>query len=210
MKKEEKGNDDLNNSNVSSSSIQYLDINEIMKISYNCIEEPTLIKLKKIFSKDNYDKRFYAEKISDLDFNFKYLGKDFTDKDLEFIYSQNSCHIKLDEFYHNTEKSYCFIFGPKGVGKTTNLLQYLNLGEIPRLYFSLKLMSMFNSDYKKWKKIAFREAIYTFDKMEQMEEFSKQSEYEKLNSLYLIDFIFSYIYFGVLFKSKKKNFRCNR
>ena len=175
LKNEEKGHDSYYNSNSSSFSIQDMDIYDIIRTSYNCIEEPTLIKLNNIFSEANYNKRFYADKISDLDFNFKYLEKDFTNKELEFIDSQNSCHLQLDEFYHNTEKSYSFIFGPKGVGKTTNLLQYLNLKEIPRLYFSLKLMSIFNFNNKKWKKIAFYEAIYTFNSMKQMEQFSKKN-----------------------------------
>ena len=204
LKNEEKGHDDSNNSNSSSSSIQDMDISDIIKTSYNCIEEPTLIKLKNIFCKDNYNKRFYVEKISDLDFNFKYLDKNFTNKELEFIDYQNSCHLQLDEFYHKTEKSYSFIFGPKGVGKTTNLLQYLNLKEIPRLYFSLNLMSKFNFNNKKWKKIAFHEAIYTFDTLEQMEQFSKKTETEILNSPYLIDFIFSYIKFILEFYTNQK------
>jgi len=204
LKNEEKDHDDSNNSNSSSSSIQDMDISDIIKTSYNCIEEPTSIKLKKIFSEENYNKRFYAEKISDLDFNFKYLEKDFTNKELEFIDSQNSCHLQLDEFYHTTEKSYSFIFGPKGVGKTTNLLQYLNLKEIPRLYFSLKLMSTFNSNIKKWKKIAFHEALYTFDTMNQMDQFSQKAETEILNSPYLIEFIYSYIKFVLEFYSNQK------
>ena len=204
LKNEEKGHDNYYNSNSSSFSIQDMDIYDIIRTSYNCIEEPTLIKLNNIFSEANYNKRFYAEKISDLDFNFKYLEKDFTNKELEFIDSQNSCHLQLDEFYHNTEKSYSFIFGPKGVGKTTNLLQYLNLKEIPRLYFSLKLMSIFNFNNKKWKKIAFYEAIYTFNSMKQMEQFSKKTETEILNSPCLIEFLFSYIKFILEFYSNQK------
>ena len=46
LKNEEKGHDDSNNSNSSSPSIQDMDISDIIKTSYNCIEEPTLIKLK--------------------------------------------------------------------------------------------------------------------------------------------------------------------
>lgn len=204
LKNEEKGHYDSNNSNSSSSTIHDLDINEIIKTSYNYIEEPTLIKVKKIFSEDNYKKRFYVEKISDLDFNFKYLEKELTDRDLDFNNSQNSCHKKLDEFYPNNGKSYCLIFGPKGVGKTTNLLQYLNLRQFPRLYFSLKLMSIFNSNIKKWKKIAFHEAIYTFKAMEEMEQFENKIEDEILNSPYLMDFIFSYIKFVLDFYSNQK------
>jgi len=204
LKNEEKCHYDSNNSNISSCSIHDLDISEIIKTSYNYIEEPTLIKVKKIFSEDNYKKRFYVEKISDLDFNFKYLEKELIDKDLDFIDSQNSCHKKLAEFYPNNRKSLCFIFGPKGVGKTTNLLQYLNLRESPRLYFSLKLMSKSNSNIKKWKKIAFHETIYTFNTMEQMEQFAKRTETEILNSPYLMNFIFSYIKFVLDFYSNQK------
>ena len=204
--KQEK-NIDSDNSNKSDSSdisVNGLKINDILNSSYNNVEEPKLIKVKKIFTNDNFNKKLNYEKISDLDFNFKYLNEDYTSNNIEYQESQNNWYKQLEEFYFNNEKSYCFLFGPKGTGKTTALLKYLNLEEIPRLYFSLKLMLRSDFNLKKWKKISLYETIYTFSNINEMNLFSEYDLNKISKSSNLMEFIFSYIKFVINFYSTKK------
>ena len=193
-KQKNKKNSESEKSGSSSSSIKSLDIKDILKTSYNYIEEDNSIKVNKIFTEGNFKEKFNFDKISNLDFNFKYLKEDYLKNSLEFIKEQNNWYRKLDDIYSNKERSYCFLFGPKGVGKTTLLLKYLNGEEIPRLYFSLKIMSKIkNNNNKKWKKISFYETLYTFTEIDEMKNFSENKIKDISDSENLMEFIFSYI-----------------
>ena len=192
-------------------SINSLDIKEILKASYNCIEESKPIPINKIFTQKNLETKFNFHKISDLDFSFKYLDEDYINNNLEYIKKQNEWYIKLEEIYSNKEKSHCFIFGPKGIGKTTLLLKYLKFEEIPRLYFSLKIMSKPRFNNRKWKKISLYETIYTFKDENEMQTFSEKILKDILDDTpNLMEFIFSYIKLIFNFysdiKSRKKIF----
>ena len=205
----EKENYDSNNSGRSDgsassvSSINSLDINEILQSSYNLIEEPKQIKVAKILNEQRFKERFNIKAVSSLDFNFKYLKEDYIDNNIDYIDTQNDWCDDLKNLPHyNNTKSYCFIFGPKGTGKTTLLLKYLNVNEIPRLYFSLKIMSKPGFINKKWKKYSLLETIYTFDNLEQMDNFSQTKIQDISNSPYLMKFIKSYIELIMDFYSK--------
>lgn len=206
-KKNAKDETDLksNKSQSSSSSIESLDIRDILKTSHNYIEEPEKIQIKQIFSETNFKQRFNSDKIENLDFNFKYLKGNYVKNDIDFIKEQNKWYGELQEIKSNKEKSYCFLFGPGGIGKTTLLLKYLNYEEIPRLYFSLKLMTKPNNfNNKKWKKMSLFETIYTFNKIEEMNNFSKTNLDDITDTSNLMEFIFSYIKFIFDFYSKNK------
>lgn len=191
QEKEKKSESDKSNS--SKSSINSLDIKEILKTSYSCIQESGPIKINKIFTETNFKTRFNCDKISDLDFNFKNLDEDYIHNDIEYNETQDKWYGDLEKMYSNKEKSHCFIFGPKGVGKTTLLLKYLNYEEIPRLYFPLKRMSRPNYYNKKWKKISLYETIYTFTDEKEMKKFSGENLKDISDTPNLMEFIFSYI-----------------
>ena len=151
-------------------SIDDSNVEEILGSIYDTIIEENSINCKKIFSEDNFKKRFSCDTISDLDFTFKYIQKEFANNKgkMEFNDTQNKWIRDLKSFYKSFFRI-SFVFGPKGIGKTNLILYYLQLHEIPRLYFSIKEMS--NFIFKKWKKIALYESIYAFDDLNQMNEF---------------------------------------
>ena len=64
-------------SDSSVTSLNHLSIEEILLTSYNLIEEPKEIKLTKIFTQQRFDTRYFFNTISDLDFNYKYVKKDY-------------------------------------------------------------------------------------------------------------------------------------
>lgn len=204
--KEEKNpdSDNSNKSNSSDISINSLDVEDILKSSSNIIEESKSIKITKIFSDNNFNKRFKSSKISDLDFNFKYINEDFISNNIDYLESQNNWYKQLREFYRNNEKSYCFLFGPKGTGKTTTVLKYLNIEKIPRLYFPLKIMLRPDFSNKNWEKISFRETLYTFSDKDEMKLFSEYDMKKISGSSNIMEFIFSYIKFVIEFYSEKK------
>ena len=202
-KDNEKENYNSNNSNKSgssSSSIKSLNVEDILASNYDTIIEETSIKFQKIFNPDNFNKRYSFENFNDLDFNFKYFK--YNNNKIGYINEQNNWHRQLNEFYKNNINSLLFIFGPKGVGKTTLLLKYLLQEEIPRLYFSIKQMSVFNN--KKWKKISLYESIYTFNNINEMNKFSELNQDNISNSPNLMEFIFSFIQFILNFHKNSK------
>ena len=193
-------NYDSNNSNSSSSSIKNLNVEDILDSIYDSIiEENISIITQKIFNIDNFNKRFSYESISELDFNFKYIKKEFFENksQIEYIGIQNEWIKQLKVFYRNNFKKILFIFGPKGVGKTTVLFKYFQQQEIPRLYFSIK--GMFNIGYKKWKKICLYESLYTFNNINDMNEFEKFYKNMESNYSDLIEFIMKFINFFIEF-----------
>ena len=202
----------LKDSKGSVSSINSLDIHDILKTPYNVIEEPNEIKVNEIFKEERFNKRFMDYTISGLDFNFKYLNEDYTKNSLDYIETQNNWYQQIALSYSNNKCSHCFIFGPKGTGKTTTLLKYLNTEEIPRLYFSLKIMTKNNFNNKKWRKYSLNETIYTFGDKEEMKKFSEKNINDISNSPNLMDFIYSYIKYVLTFfqevkiKTRKKKF----
>ena len=205
-KKKEKDpdSDNSNKSNSSDISINSLDIEDILQSSSNIIEESKSIKIAKIFNDNNFNKRFKSSKISDLDFNFKYINEDFISNNIDYLESQNDWYKQLRAFYRNNEKSYCFLFGPKGTGKTTTVLKYLNIEKIPRLYFPLKIMLRPDFSNKNWEKISFHETLYTFSDNNEMKLFSKYDMKKISKSSNIMEFIFSYIKFVLDFYSEKK------
>ena len=199
--------DDSSNSAI---SMNGLDIYKILNSNYDLIMEPTAIMIEKIFKEENFSKRFKnTNTISSLDFNFKYLkGEVSLESNIEFIeenYDWPNQIRKISE----ANKSYNYIFGPKGIGKTTNLLKYLNFTRIPRLYFSLKILNDIGF-IKKWKKYALRETLYIFDSLEEMTKFSEENINDNCNYLNLMEFILSYIKLIVNFYSKNKIIRRNK
>ena len=172
--------------------INDMDIYQILETSYNIIEEPTPIMVNKILKEEKFYLRYKITSISNLDFNFKYLkDEDYNKNKVEYINTQNDWCYELENIMKNN-KSYYYIFGPKGVGKTTLLLKYLNANRIPRLYFSLNIMNKLGI-IKKWKKYALLEAIYIFDSLEQMKKFSNLDINAHCNYSNLMEFIQSYI-----------------
>ena len=113
-------------------SIKNIYIKEILKSSYNLIEESKLVEVKKILTEQRFNNRFKVNLIYSLDFNFKYLKEDYINNDIDYLDTANNWCIQIKkETYYNNTKSYCYIFGPKGTGKTTLLLQYINYKHIP-------------------------------------------------------------------------------
>ena len=204
-----------NNSNSykgSISSIESLDLNDILEASHNIIEEPSDIKISKIFTEERFNKRFLNYSISGLDFNLKYLKEDYIRNNIDYFKMQNDWHRQMSGVYKNKDKTYCFISGPEGAGKTTTILKFLNTEEIRRLYFSLKILSNNNFNTKKWKKYSLYESIYTFDSKEEMAKFCDINNLNKIpNSTNLMEFIFNYIKFVFDFFStndSKKKKKC--
>ena len=193
-------NYDSINPNSSSLSIQNLNVEDILDSCYDSIiEEDISIITQKIFNIDNFNKRFSYETISELDFNFKYIKKEFFENKnkIEYIGIQNEWIKQLKVFYRNNIEKILFIFGPKGVGKTTVLFKYFQQQEIPRLYFSIK--GMYNLDYKKWKKICLYESLYTFNNINDMKEFEKFYTNMESNYSDLIEYIMKFINFYIEF-----------
>jgi len=187
-------------SNSSISSVNSDQIKYILESKFDLIKESNAIGVKLILSED----LFNIKTVSDLDFNFKYINninRYIDDFDANLINYFN----ELDDLIKkNNTKSYCYIFGPRGTGKTTKLLIYLNFFSYPRLYFSLKIMSKIISKNKNLKKYALKETIYTFDDLEQMKKFSDITKDEISDSLNLLEFILSYIQTIMNFYSKEK------
>ena len=201
--KNEKKNYNSNNSQSSSSSIEPLDIENILNNSIDTIVEEDYIKSNKIFNENNFNKRFAHKYISDLDFNLnKYYTNISYQDTVNYIHTQNQWYSELNNFYKKSIKPTLFILGSKGIGKTTLLLKFLNIEKIPRLYFSIK--KMYNMTNKKWKKISFFESIYAFSDKEEMEEFSKICQNENFNYINLMEFLYSYIIFFFKFFIRKK------
>ena len=130
--------DDSSNSVV---SIYGMDVNKILQTSFDAIEEPISIIVDNIIDEQQIKFKNLIETISSLDYNFKYLKSDnYLNNKVEFIDIQNIWCDNLKHEIENSNKSFFYIFGPKGIGKTTLLLKCLNMESIPRLYFSLKFM----------------------------------------------------------------------
>ena len=109
---------------------------------------------------------------------------------MEYIETQNTWCEELENLMKNNKPYY--IFGPKGIGKSTILLKYLNVMHVPRLYFSLNIMNKLGI-LKKWKKYSVRETIYIFDSLEQMQKISSLNINDNCNNSNLMEFILSYI-----------------
>ena len=193
-------------SNSSSENFDNLNVDEILKNLVNTIEQEKAIKSEKIFSQINLSKRFEADCIYELDFNYKYYYKTITqnieieDRNEHDLWTQD-----IEKFYQNNFEYQLIILGPRGVGKTTTLLLYLTYKQIPRLYFSIKKMSTLNN--RKWRKIALNESLYIFKNQNEMDEFIKVVD-KIPNSQDLLEFIFQYIRFIFEFyKNKKLNNR---
>ena len=182
-------------------SIKNIYIKEILKSSYNLIEESKLVEAKKILTEQRFNNRFKVNFIYSLDFNFKYLKEDYINNDIDYLDTANNWCIQIKkETYYNNTKSHCYIFGPKGTGKTTLLLKYINYKHIPRLYFSLKIMSKLGL----YNKYSLLETIYIFDNQQQMENFAQTKIKDIPNSLNLMEFIRAYIEFIMNFYSENK------
>ena len=207
-KSKEKQNCDSNQSEISKnsassdSSINSFSVEDILKSSYNLIEAPKELKIKKILTNERFIRRFELGKISDLDFNFKYIKEDYMKNEIYYFDEQDEWCKQLEEsIYFNNTKSYCYIFGPEGVGKTTFLLKFLNLKTIPRMYFSLKIMSEIRKENKKWKKYSLLETTYILNDLEHINEINIQDISNSINPL---EFIKEYIKYIVDLKVKKK------
>ena len=192
---------DSKKSDTSTRSVGSLDIDSILGSSINIIEQLEPLNYPKIFSAENFNKRFKVFKISDLDFNFKYFKDFLIDNNLETKQIPESFCREFANISKNTSK-YLIIFGPKGVGKSTILLSYLTLNKIRRLYFPIK--KMYDFPYKKIKKISLYEALYVFDEECEMEKFNKEFNNFIPNSVELFDFILEYIKLIVEFYKNTK------
>ena len=190
---------DSKNSNISSESSKNLMIEDILEKSIDIIKQDKAIKLSKILCEQNYNQRFIINKLNELDFNFtKY--KDFllnNDSNIDF---QKSNYAWLNEIYNFYKKKgtnfELIIMGPRGIGKTFNILTFLYIYKLPRLYFPIKEMIKYGN--RKWKKIALYESLYIFDSLEEMNEFKAYcnnipSDKDLFHFIYLyIDFIYKF------------------
>ena len=188
-------------------SVNNYDIEYILNSNFNLIKEVDGIGVKLILNEKRFNNRFDINLISDLDFNFKYIKEDYIKNKIDYFNSINDYLNELKTLVsENNTKSYCYIFGPRGIGKTTMLLIYLNFSEIPRLYFSLKIMSKIDFIKRRLKKYALMETIYIFDDLAQMNKFSEIKIDEISDSSDLLEFILNYIQTIMPFflKEKKK------
>lgn len=191
----EKKNYDTNNSKDSISSTKSsnsLKIGEILKENIIGIKQEKSIKVNKIFSKENFDKRYVGEKVYELDLNSKYY-KDFilNEKKIDYIRVNQNWIKEIDNFYSNiSSNSELLVVGPRGVGKTSNILIYAKLLGIPRLYFPIKKLINFNN--RKWKKMFLYETIYALDDEKEAEKFKEYIE-KISGSENLLEFIYDYI-----------------
>ncbi len=159
-----------NNSNSSSGSVKSLKIEEIINKKIIIIKQEKPINSVKIFSKENFDKRFHFQKLVDLDFNLKYYYTPIPDRRIELKNESNIWFKEINDFYKNKKlDSELLIVGPRGVGKSTTILKTLNVLKIPRLYFPIR--KIMNLDSRKWKKILLYEALYILNNEEDMEAF---------------------------------------
>ena len=188
-------------------SVNNYDIEYILNSNFNLIKEENGMSVKLILNEKRFNNRFNIKFISDLDFNFKYIKEDYIKNKIDYFNSINDYLNELKTLVsENNTKSYCYIFGPRGIGKTTMLLIYLNFFKIPRLYFSLKIMSKIDFKNRRLKKYALMETIYIFDDLEQMNKFSEIKIDEIPDSSNLLEFILNYIQTIMPFflKEKKK------
>ena len=183
---------DSKGSNSSSESAQNLDVYKILNSSINIIEEEKAIKYNKIYSINNFEKRFRIKNVNELDFNFKYYKNIPENNKIIFTKEIQNWSVEISNLYNNNYKSKLLILGPRGVGKTTTILTYLRYEEIPSLYFPIK--TMMNFENRKWRKIALNETIYIFNNKEEMENFKNVKDMIP-NSQDLFEFIFEYIKF---------------
>ena len=160
-----------NDSYSSSQSSNTLNVDEILEESNIVIKEDKDIKVYEIFSESKFERRFILGKVSDLDFNFKKYN-------FELI-----------------------IMGPRGVGKSINILFYLNIFSIPRLYFPIKKMIELKN--RKWKKIALNETNYIFNSLDEMNEFKSYCN-NIPNEKDLIQFIYRYVEYILKFYERRK------
>ena len=188
-------------------SVNNYDIEYILNSNFNLIKEENGMSVKLILNEKRFNNRFNIKFISDLDFNFKYIKEDYIKNKIDYFNSINDYLNELKTLVsENNTKSYCYIFGPRGIGKTTMLLIYLNFFKIPRLYFSLKIMSKIDFKNRRLKKYALMETIYIFDDLAQMNKFSEIKIDEISDSSNLLEFILNYIQTIMPFflKEKKK------
>jgi len=190
-KKNFNSNDSKESINSSKSS-KSLDIEDILREGIISIKQEKSIKVANILSKQNFDQRFSFKNVYEMDLNFKYY-KDFYSKNypIDFDIFNKKWLGEIENFYtSNKFNSELLVIGPKGVGKTTNIIAITKLAKIPRLYFPIKKLSNFN--IRKLKKIALYEAIYIFQTEKDIEEFKKIID-KIPDSPNLILFIFEYI-----------------
>jgi len=179
-----------NDSNNSSKSANKLEVNTILNDGVSFIEQEKSVKVSKIFSQENFIKRYKNNEVSELDFAFKYYKDIPLNCKIEFEKLNSDWMSQILNLYGKKTISELLILGPRGIGKTTALLTCFNMASIHRLYFPLKKLLTFNR--KKWKKIALYEAIYIFDNQEEMKEFSNDFNFFS-ESEDLIHFIFDFI-----------------
>ena len=193
-------------------SVNNYDIEYILNSNFNLIKEENGMSVKLILNEKRFNNRFAKNLILDLDFNFKYIKEDYIKNNIDYFNSLNNYLNELKTLVsENNTKSYCYIFGPRGIGKTTMLLIYLNFFRIPRLYFSLKIMSKIDFKNRRLKKYALMETIYIFDDLEQMNKFSEIKIDEIPDSSNLLEFILNYIqkimpFFLKEYTKRKKKF----
>lgn len=194
-KEKEKKNFDSNDSKESansSKSANSLKIAEILNESIIAIQQEKSIKLSKIFSEDNFQKRFFSEKVSDLDYNSKYYKEINLKINIEDSNLNTNWFSEIRRFYLKIDSnSELFIIGPRGIGKTTTILSFSNYSKIPRLYFSINKLTNLNN--RKWKKISLYETLYIFKNIEDMNKFQINYINKLPDSENLIQFILDYI-----------------
>ena len=192
---------DSYSSSQSSNTLNFKDILEELDI---VIKQDKAIKTDKIFSQNKFDGRFKFKKISQLDFNFKKY-RNFPinkDSDVEKSKVNQNFFNEINSFYDKKGTNFeLIIMGPRGVGKSINILVYLNIFHIPRLYFPIKEMIELNN--RKWKKIALNETNYIFKDLEEMNEFKKNCD-NVPDQKDLILFIYGYIKYILKFYEEKK------
>ena len=109
-----KPNYNSNNSYISSGSVKSLKIEDIIKKSIIIFKREKPISSAKIFSKENFDKRFYFQKLSDLDFNLKYYYTPIPDRRNKIKNESNIWFKEINDFYKNKKlDSELLIVGPR-------------------------------------------------------------------------------------------------
>ena len=201
-KKENEVNENYNSndskkSSESGKSANHLKVEDILDKSITSIKEQKPIKISEILSHDNFIKRFDVDTFKDLDFNFYYYKNLANDSEVDTNNVNNDWVLDIDNFYNKvTSNSIKYIIGPRGIGKTTNILIYSNINRIHRLYFPIKKLKDFKN--RKLNKIALYESIYIFKDEKEMNEFSKFVDTLLPDTEDLLQFIFDYI--KVIFK----------
>ena len=194
---------DSNEKNIFQSSND-LKVEDILEEKHIAIKQDKALKINEIFSETKFNGRFKLGKVSELDFNFKKY-KDFPiNKDTDIDKSKiNQVFLQeLKTFYNKKGTNFeLIIMGPRGVGKSINILIYLNLFKVPRLYFPIKKMIELKN--RKWKKIALNETNYIFNSLNEMEDFKKYSN-DIPGDKDLIQFIYRYIEYILKFYGERK------